>query len=166
MANPIGNLGMIPSLSLGNNNQLGQRLFTDTNIIALQAATNSNVYSGFRKLNLMSAAASGTTNIYTPSGSKTFVCWMMYFQNISASAFEPTLGYGDTAIAFDAAAEPTTPIYNGGMKGIGAMRYNFTALTITPMPLPGIVIPNGKYPFLYVDTAGSGTRVMLWGYEV
>lgn len=122
MANPIGNLGTIPTLTVAN------RVFTDlTTLIILHGpVSTAGRWSGMRISN--GTAARQTTS------AKTLTMYALAL--VSAAATGNAVAnvlYGDTDVGLNAAAAPTNPVYMAGTS------------TTTDYPLQGAAAASGAY---------------------
>lgn len=149
MANPISNLGTVPTLTVGG------YVFVDlTTLIHLVMGVGGNPYSTFRLQN-------GTAG-YPVAALKTLKTKAIKHVAISA-ATAIQIGYGDTDVGFNAGSAPTTPVYRGG-AALSTIAVTYAASVGVDREAPlDFSVPAGKY--LFSETI-AGCIASVFGYEV
>lgn len=158
MSNIIGNLGTIPTFTVGG------AVFTDlTNIIITYGhVVTSGHYTTVRRQN-------GSAG-YLPSGSKTYKisAFDVATGQVASSEIQLFLLYGDTDVGLDSASAPTTPKYPGNdpacksgvlWNGAGGTPNIYLKTFCTDF-----TTPNTKFTSVKAD--GAGITFALYGYEV
>lgn len=158
MAQPIGTLGVIPTLTIGN------RVLTDlTTLIVLHAGLNEGggaaIWSTFRKD--FATAGYPVTALMTLN-----IAAAMVLVRVSEATVLAQFGYGDTDVGLASAAAPTTPKYTGGAVNEHSFA-PLTALGVTYYGFPNVPIPAGKYPFVTSSSAATVIKAhfSVFGYE-
>ena len=159
MANPISNLGLIPTLTIAG------RVFTDlANLKTFRATVGvTNLYDTFENIYDFTNAK------YVVPGGKTLVIYAIQFWGTNSATEYFNLGYGDTSVTNSGSA-PTNPVnHNPIYPSIGGTATSSSSTTATNyMELAfgqGIPFPTGKYPYVTDNAAGSCLAI-LFGYEV
>lgn len=152
MAVAIGNLGTIPTLTVGN------RVFTDlTNLITLSGFVSGGGNYGTMR------APNGTAGYQVTAG-KTYTIHSLIITGGGVTGTGAgTILYGNTDVGTGAGSAPTTPIYYGGYGAGGLLTAsNFPPSITGTFCNPMFQIPATKYPAVI----NSSTAFYLsYGYE-
>lgn len=115
--------------------------------------------------------ANGATTGYQVTAGKTLYITRVVLSSTS-NAIQVSIGYGDTDIGMDSAADPTNYVKVLGNNHIGATTANQSPLTgvlsTSPYPMVDvpviITIPASKFPTAFFNTVAGGAY--LEGFEV
>lgn len=153
MARPIGQLGVIPTLQVGN------WVFTDlTTLIVLHGAANTNAHwTTLRKSN----ASAG----YQITSGKTYTVNAVSMVTGAVGSSTTYFGYGDNDVGLNNASAPTNFVYIAGDSSLGGM--------ILPegAPVGTIVSQNCAVPIPQLKYVGMGINsaaiksLTTFGYE-
>lgn len=143
----------VPSLVVGG------RVFTDLKnlkVIHFQGGTNTN------NTPRLPATASG----YTPSGSKAFRILVVELWSV-ASAIVADVGYADNDIGLDSATAfvNSKGIFGTALGAHGSVFYNNAGLASPMYMTPNLLVPNTKYPAIWVSVTSAVYSGRLYGYE-
>lgn len=155
MAKAIGTLGTIPSLTVGGS------VFTDLdNLIVLGGTNSTNAFCTLRKPN-------GTAGYQVTAG-KTLTQRALHFTDLDTAGNSATcsLLYGDTDVGQNAAAAPTTPVYNFGTSAISIVNAIIAGgLDKNHEVSIFFQVPATKYPGATMGAASGIKAVLTYGYE-
>lgn len=99
---------------------------------------------------------------YQVTAGKTFICSGVYWYNVSVGE-GICFGYGDTAVAFDAAGAPTTPVYYATDNTANSL-YNDSTTNGGKLWEVVLTFPAGKFPFIQTHSTGA-TMIHMNGFE-
>lgn len=163
MAQPIGTLGTIPTLTVGG------RVFTDLDnlitLVAQEGASATSQNCTFRKV--------GVTGGYVVPALTTFKLIAIKIVSVTATAGANANGnldilYADNDVGFGTNTAFTNPVYLGGDS---SSVVRFQSLIATGQSSEFVInfdIPAGKYPAIAGQFAVTGQEdmVIAYGYEV
>lgn len=163
----FGTLGTIPTLTLG---QFDQRVITDlSTLFGLYGAVDSTTSNSTpRKPNDSSG--------YVVPGGKTFTIKGMSVQFSQAFGGDSSInvGYADNDVSILAAGTPTNRILLGrpdlaggaALVNFGLVYNSCTVGEEKSVWVDNFVVPAGKYPLIFMNSAGSPVvQVVLYGVE-
>jgi len=151
MANPIGNLGTIPTLSVGNH------VYTDlTNLIVLHGYA-----VGAHNCTLRKGAASAG---YQTTTGKTLTISMIHMQQNNGTQGQITLSYSDNDVGLDSSTSLTNGVNVIGSAATPWLSGNTTAgAEFTKACSFGV--PSQKYTTVVGINASAQTILDAFGYE-
>lgn len=154
---PIGNLGTLPTLCIGNT-AVGQRCFTDTTTLISLWATVNTGYSTLRKVN-----GSGGVG-YAVTAGKTLTIAAAICANQSATGGSVSFAYGTADGGLSNASPPTGVVRIGG-AGAGTDYFNSPASTgATVVAFPNWQVPQNDFPVIF-NSSGANITCYAYGYE-
>ena len=154
MANPISNLGTIPTITVGS------RVFTDlTNLIILYGYAGTNTACTPRKWD----GSSG----YTPSGATKYVCHAVKCTSFSVTPARSQFGSASSDVGMDSGSLPSSPVYVAGSSAVQELASGVSGSTGASPYETALYfeVPNTKYAFCN-GTSGIDRSYLLYGYEV
>ncbi len=156
MAQPISNLGTIPTLSVGG------RVFTDLTTLIVLAGGNLTInrYSTLRKPN-------GTAGYQVTVGKTLRIDACRIWTTSTGGLCNVGLLYGDTDVGLDSASAPTTAVSYGGSSSV-YVGFQGTAASGVESQAPAEITPffsvvAQKYAAMLSDRAA--TNMTAFGYE-